>query len=173
MDNPSNDLDLSDLRFLIVEDQGFQRWTTDYALRQLGATTVFSAADGRTALEIYKSAEPPVDIIITDLHMPGMDGMEFIRHVAEYGAPVALILATDQDQSVITSVETMTRAYGVYLLEGIKKPLTPKKLAVSISRFRRPVARSIGIAPAAKALFSLEEIVEAIDDNQFEPFFQP
>jgi EAL domain-containing protein (putative c-di-GMP-specific phosphodiesterase class I)/FixJ family two-component response regulator len=173
MDNPSNALDLSDLRFLIVEDQGFQRWTTDYALRQLGATTVFSAGDGQTALEIYKSAEPRVDIIITDLHMPGMDGMEFIRHVAEYGVPVALILATDQDQSVITSVETMTRAYGVHLLEGIKKPLTPKKLAAALSRFERPAARSIGKPRAAKPHFSLEQIVEAIEDNQFEPFFQP
>jgi EAL domain-containing protein (putative c-di-GMP-specific phosphodiesterase class I)/DNA-binding NarL/FixJ family response regulator len=172
MDIETKDL-VAKLRFLVVEDQGFQRWVVGHALEQLGAKTVFSAADGQTALEIFKSVEPPVDIVITDLNMPGMDGMEFIRHVGDFGIPVALIVATDQERSLLTSVETMARAYGVHLLEGIKKPVTAKKLALAISRYHPPGDRAVRVAPAAEQNFRLDEITRAIENGEFEPFFQP
>ncbi len=173
MESEIGHLDVASLRFLVVEDQGFQRWAASHALEQLGAKTVFNAGDGQTALEIFKSVEPPVDIVITDISMPGMDGMEFIRHVGDLGIPIALIVASDHEQSVITSVETMARAYGVHLLEGIKKPVTAKKLAAAISRYRPPADRVVPAAPMAEQAFSLEEIVEAIEHGEFEPFFQP
>lgn len=173
MDSATKDLDVACLRFLVVEDQRFQRWVVGHALEQLGAKTVFSAGDGQTALEIYKSIEPPVDIVITDLDMPGMDGMEFIRHVGEFGMPVALIVATDHERSLLTSVETMARAYGVHLLEGIKKPVTAKKLAAAISRYQPPADRAVRAAPASEQRFRLEQIIEAIENGEFEPFFQP
>jgi EAL domain-containing protein (putative c-di-GMP-specific phosphodiesterase class I)/CheY-like chemotaxis protein len=173
MEIEGNGLEIGGLRFLIVEDQGFQRWAVGHALEKLGARTILNAGDGLTALEIYKSVSPPVDVIITDLNMPGMDGMEFIRHVGEFGAPVALIVATDQERSLLSSVETMARAYGVNLLEGIKKPVTAKKLAAALSLYKTAPAS----APPAKSMagtgFTLEEIVAGIDNDEFEPFFQP
>jgi EAL domain-containing protein (putative c-di-GMP-specific phosphodiesterase class I)/CheY-like chemotaxis protein len=173
MNGDANALDLAHLRFLVVEDQGFQRWAVGHALARLGARTIFNAPDGNTALEIYKSADPPVDIIITDLNMPGMDGMQFIRHVGESGMPVALIVATDQERSLITSVEMMARAYGVHLLDGIKKPLTARNLAAAISRYRPPADRPVRAAPPAGQNFPLDEIVAGIRNGEFEAFFQP
>jgi EAL domain-containing protein (putative c-di-GMP-specific phosphodiesterase class I)/AmiR/NasT family two-component response regulator len=167
------DIGIADLRFLVVEDHGFQRWALGHALEKLGAKTVFNAGDGQAALEIYKSAEPPVDIVITDLNMPGMDGMEFIRHIGEFGIPVAVIVATDQERVLLASVETMVRAYGVNLIEGIQKPVTATKLAAALARYRRTSAAASRGAAAAERLYHLEQIAAGIEGGEFEPFFQP
>src|SRR5688572_18797885 len=112
----SNARAISDLRFLVVEDQAFQRWMLSSFLEKLGARFVYSAAEGREALEILEDREPPVDIIITDLDMPGMDGLEFIRHLGALRYPAALVVASGMQPSLITTVESMAREYGVPIL---------------------------------------------------------
>jgi EAL domain-containing protein (putative c-di-GMP-specific phosphodiesterase class I)/DNA-binding NarL/FixJ family response regulator len=166
-------VDISGLRFLVVEDHEFQRWALGKALESLGAKAVFNAGDGQTALEIFKSIEPPVDIVITDLNMPGMDGMEFIRHLAEFGAPIALIVATDQESALLASVETMVRAYGVNLLEGIRKPVTSKKLAAALALYKGRANLAAQPAPKPEIHFTLEQITAGLESDEFEPFFQP
>lgn len=160
---------LADLRFLVVEDQGFQRWAMGQMLETLGAEKIFSAGDGRAALEIVKSLDPPVDVILTDLNMPGMDGMEFIRHLAELGMSIALIVASEQDRSLISSVMTMARNYGVNVLDAIEKPVTTKKLAMALERFARSPMAAERVAPPE---FGVDEIVHSIARDEFEPYFQ-
>jgi EAL domain-containing protein (putative c-di-GMP-specific phosphodiesterase class I)/CheY-like chemotaxis protein len=160
---------VGELRFLVVEDQGFQRWALGHMLETLGATRIFSAADGHAALEIFKSLDPPIDVIVTDLNMPGMDGIEFIRHMGEVGVPVALIIASEQDRALIASVGTMARTYGVDVLDTIEKPVTAKKLAAALERFTRPTAAHERHGPAA---FAIDEILAGLARDEFEPYFQ-
>ena len=119
---------ISELHFLVAEDHDFQRKTLVVALKSLGAKHIIEAADGRLALEHFSDLGTPVDIIVCDLEMPNMDGMEFIRHVGNAGSPVSIILTSAMDRAVISSVETMTKAYGINLLGAIEKPATPAKL---------------------------------------------
>ncbi len=163
-------MDMLGLRFLVVEDHGFQRWMTANLLEGLGAQYVFSASDGHEALLILEDREPPVDIIVTDLDMPGMDGMEFIRHLADTKYPAALIVASGMEPALVGSVTTMARAYGIDLLGAISKPLTARKFT--------EVLRGYGIATRVKERvqtphFSVEEIASALKRDEFEPFFQP
>lgn len=160
--------DLSGLRFLVVEDQGFQRWAIGHMLEELGAKEVLSAPDGHIAIEIFREPERPIDVIVTDLNMPEMDGMAFIRHVGESGLPAAIILASDLDRALIASVETMTAAYGLRLLGAIQKPVTARKL-VALLRGHTKVAPP---GPARIRQFALAEIEAAIAADQFEPYFQ-
>jgi EAL domain-containing protein (putative c-di-GMP-specific phosphodiesterase class I)/AmiR/NasT family two-component response regulator len=163
-------MNIAHLRFLVVEDHGFQRWVTGNLLEGLGAKEVFSAADGQAALDLLAELDPPIDIIVTDLDMPGMDGMEFIRHLGELVGRVSLIVASSMDRSLIASVETMARAYGVNLLGAIEKPATARKLESLISLHRASPERK----DFAKALsFTGEEIAAGLKRNEFEPFFQP
>lgn len=162
-------MNIEDIRFLVVEDQGFQRWVTGNMLEGLGAKHVYSAADGRAALDLLAELNPPVDIVISDLDMPGMDGMEFIRHVGESSSSMSLIVASALDRSLVATVETMARAYGVNLLGTLEKPATAKKLKGLIDAFEPAAERR-------KAVFeemSAAEIVEGLRAGQFEPFFQP
>jgi EAL domain-containing protein (putative c-di-GMP-specific phosphodiesterase class I)/CheY-like chemotaxis protein len=160
-------MEIRDLHFLVVEDHGFQRWIAANLLEGIGAEYVFSAPDGQAALDLLACREPPIDIIVTDLDMPRMDGMEFIRHLAASKYPVALILASSMERSLVASVETMTRAYGLNLLGAITKPLTPKKLQEAILAYTSPAERS----PTPS--FTVEQIAHGLMKGEFEPFFQP
>jgi hypothetical protein len=111
-----------------------------------------------------------VDVIISDLEMPGMDGMEFMRHLGAEKHPVSVILSSALDAALISSVEAMTKAYGITLLGAIEKPMTPDKLAPLLEKYAPPKPRTP--RPAAPAI-ALEEIRRGLAAREFEPFFQP
>jgi EAL domain-containing protein (putative c-di-GMP-specific phosphodiesterase class I)/CheY-like chemotaxis protein len=170
MDEPLG-IPMSGLRFLVVEDQGFQRWAVEHMLKTLGATQIFSAENGQAALEIFRTVRPRVDIIVTDLSMPGMDGIEFIRHIVESGTPASIILVSQQEPALVASVASMTQAYGGQLLEAMQKPLTAQKLASAIAQYHGPLLEPPSDIPLRA--FTLAEIESAIRNDEFEPFFQP
>ncbi|MGZ5042010.1 MAG: EAL domain-containing response regulator [Usitatibacter sp.] len=163
---------MAELRFLVVEDHDFQRWVLGSMLKRLGARYVFQASDGREALEIFRSLEPQIDIIVSDLDMPAMDGLEFMRHVGEAGTNVSVIVASALDPSLVASVENMARAYGVDLLGAIQKPFTSPKLEHLIARRGTTAAKSPRASKPAP-VFSIAEMIEGLDNDEFEPFFQP
>ena len=131
---------------------------------------MLEAGDGRAALAVFQDPARPVHIIVCDLDMPEMDGMEFIRHVGAMGAQVSVILSSALDRHLIASVETMTTAYGMNLLGAIEKPATPQKLRDLIARHGAAPARRSG-TPAAR--IPAEDVVAGLRAGQFEPFFQP
>jgi len=155
---------IAELRFLAVEDHEFQRGVWLRILAGLGATKVSVAADGREAL-IVMARDTPVDIIISDLDMPGMDGAEFMRHLGETGLAVSVILASALDALLLASVETMAQEYGVRILGIIQKPITPAKLEALIKLHepaRANPASPPSAAPAARPSFAVEELVKGL-----------
>ena len=161
-------MDIGDLRFLIVEDQGVQRWVLLNTLEEMGARHVLAAEDGSRALSLLRDPRQEVDVIISDLDMPEMDGLELIRHLGEGGGGYSLIVASAHDRSLLTSVEAMARSYGVRLLGALEKPISVERLKALIALH----------APGAKGAdsprsFSVEEVLAGLADNQFIPYFQP
>jgi EAL domain-containing protein (putative c-di-GMP-specific phosphodiesterase class I) len=165
-------MSISELRFVVAEDHDFQRRTLVGLLKRLGAAHIGEAADGAAALELFRTPDARIDVIISDLDMPGMDGMALIRHVGETGLPVAMILSSAVERAVMASVETMTKEYGITLLGAIEKPVTQPKLEALLAKHRPPQPKSA--APGSPApSFTLEEIRQGLAQDEFEPFFQP
>jgi len=161
---------IAELRFLVVEDHGFQRWALANTLSALGARSVMSASGGDSALEIIDALDEPLDVIITDLDMPGMDGMEFIRHVGQRKLAACVILVSALEPTLVATVEVMAKAYGVYLLAAIEKPVTARKIEKALLDFRAPSAPS---APREIHDFGAGEAAAAMANGELEPFFQP
>ncbi|MEO8384326.1 MAG: EAL domain-containing response regulator [Betaproteobacteria bacterium] len=165
---------IAELSFLAVDDHPPQRAVLRDMLTRLGATKVALATDGLEALNIVMAPDSRVDIIISDLDMPGMDGMEFMRHLGLSGLPVSIILASVLERSLLSSVVTMTRAYGVTVLGVIEKPITQAKLNTLIKLHvftPNPANARTPMTPVQT--FTVDEIVAGLNNDEFEPHFQP
>lgn len=156
---------------LVVEDDNFQRQTVVRMLRALGAREAREAGDGKQALASI-GGDTPVDLVICDLDMPEMDGMELMRHLGQVNSAISVIIASAQDRSLLNAVDKMAHAYGVRLLGVIEKPVTFKTLKNLIALHEAPKSQPALVAAGAPS-FSLDQIVQAVRERQFEPFFQP
>ncbi len=110
---------------LLVDDSMTMRKIVGRSLRQAGIEfdTIFEAADGLEALEILEKES--VDIVLSDINMPNMDGISFLREKANREAikdiPV-LMISTETGDDIIGEAKSLG-AVG-----NIKKPFTPDKV---------------------------------------------
>jgi EAL domain-containing protein (putative c-di-GMP-specific phosphodiesterase class I)/CheY-like chemotaxis protein len=138
---------LADCTVMVVEDHEFQRRTMLQILANLGAGGLLEAADGEGALALL-GADPRPDIVVCDLDMPGMDGVEFLRRVSELGAGTAIVIASGLDDSILRSAEATARGYGLEVLGAIRKPLTARLLLQTVGLHRPASAPALAPAPA-------------------------
>ncbi len=160
------------MQFLVAEDHDFQRRSLVRMLGELGARQVLEAADGHGALDYFADLTQPLDIIICDLDMPGMDGMELIRHIGKSGAPASIILTSALDHTLLSSVGEMARAYGINVIGVIDKPATPAKL-LELIRLHGSNHETMRRAAPGAMRFSAAEMRGALQTGQFEPFYRP
>ena len=162
-------MDLRDLAVIVVEDHDFQRKVAVSYLLQMGVTRVLGASDGQDALSKIKAAEWPVDVALCDLDMPGMDGVQFIRHLAEGRLVGAVILLSGMETQVISSVESMARAQGMQVLGSIEKPVTAQKISNLLAMFKPGVVPRKVPPPSMSA----SEIEAGLAALQFTAHYQP
>ena len=112
---------MSEVRALIVDDSSVMRKIVERSLRQAGleSLVVFEAGSGVEGLEILKSKE--VDLILSDINMPSMDGLEFVRQIHSQHlapeVPVVMITTESSEEHVKQAILAGARGY-------IRKPFT-------------------------------------------------
>lgn len=111
---------------LIVDDQPNFRFSLSVALKREGHE-IFEANDGRQAVKLLEQSAR--DIVITDLKMPGMDGLSLLREVKKISPSTEVVVMTAFG-SVDTAVEAMR--YGA--CDYITKPFQPEELVIVVNR---------------------------------------
>lgn len=162
-------MDFRTLGVIVVEDHDFQRKVAVSYLTQLGVTNVMAATGGRDALDQISKAAWPVDIAICDLDMPGMDGMEFIRHLAEGKLVSAIVLLSGLETQLISSVESMASFQGMTVLGTIEKPVSPQKISNLLAKFEP----AKGLRQSAPPEMGASDIDAGLKAGQFIAYFQP
>lgn len=162
----------SGVSVLVVEDDAFQRRMIVRMLRKLGCFDIKEAGDGREALDSIETNRIP-DLVICDLDMPEMDGMELLRHLGEANSTVSVIIASAQEHALLSSVEKMAQAYGVILLGVIEKPVMVDELGTLIARHNQARAQYPAVDQPEQHSLSLNHILHGLRENQFLPYFQP
>ncbi len=160
----------SDLCVLLVEDHDFQRRLGLRLLVELGVGSALEAPGGFEAIDMLRSMEKPPDVVLVDLDMPGMDGVEFIGLIAQHRLAPAIAVVSAMDPALLHAVQVMAEALGLHVLGSVAKPLTADRLAHVLSL--------LDTKPAAKAPFALvqrtvEQVRTAFDSGLIIPWFQP
>jgi len=117
-------LDLSAMRFLLVDDNPNMRMIVRQVLRTLGVRMIEESTNGADALEVLKVSA--VDIIITDWMMQPMDGLEFTQQLRATGSPTPMIPIIML--SGFTEMKRINEARDIGVTEFLAKPISPKKL---------------------------------------------
>lgn len=128
-----------DLRVLVVDDDAFVRRTMRRILGGLGVGQVDEAIDGHTALARLSDGEPPA-VIVCDLRMPGMDGVVFLRHVAETGFDGRIVLMSGEDSRFVNSVAGLVTAHSLKLAGIVEKPVSRSAIEALIAEETEPDA---------------------------------
>jgi EAL domain-containing protein (putative c-di-GMP-specific phosphodiesterase class I)/ActR/RegA family two-component response regulator len=158
------------LSVLLVEDHAFQRRLGVRLLEAVGSVRVLEAADGFEALRVLDQSSEPIDIALVDLDLPGMDGVELIRAIAERRCVRAVGLVSAMDASVQHTVTVMAKASGMRVLGAVEKPLTREKLAMVFKAYRATEREA-----EEKALPEADhaQLEAALRNGEIIPHFQP
>ena len=113
-------------KILIVDDELNMRLVLSAMLKKEGYE-VASASDGREALQILKSSK--IAVVVTDLKMPDIDGMELLNHICEQHPEIPVIMITAHG-TVATAVEALKKG----ALDYITKPFDIDELKNVISK---------------------------------------
>ncbi|MGB9408225.1 MAG: response regulator [Terracidiphilus sp.] len=116
---------MSEVRTLIVDDSSVMRKIVERSLRQAGLDTlvVFEAGSGTDGLDLLKGQQ--VDLILSDINMPLMDGLEFLRQIRAQnlapGVPVVMITTESSEEHVKQAILAGAQGY-------IRKPFTAEQV---------------------------------------------
>jgi EAL domain-containing protein (putative c-di-GMP-specific phosphodiesterase class I) len=163
-------MSLTLLHVVLVEDHGFQRRLGLRLLADLGLTRLNEAADGHQGLELLRSLPTPPDVVLVDLDMPGMDGVEFIGHVAQEHLAKSIAVVSAMDPALLHTVQVMAKASGLRVLGAVEKPLSPGKLTHVLSLYE--TSPHPAGAPDAVPV-TLDQVTAALAAGEIVPHFQP
>ncbi len=116
---------MSEIRTLIVDDSSVMRKIVERSLRQAGLEllVVHEAGSGTEGLELLRAQS--VDLILSDINMPAMDGLEFLRQIRVQnlapGVPVVMITTESSEEHVKQAIEAGAKGY-------IRKPFTAEQV---------------------------------------------
>jgi DNA-binding response OmpR family regulator len=115
---------------LLAEDEPLLRNLVQAVLSQAGHA-VIAAADGEEALELSRSYSGRIDLVVSDVTMPRMDGLQLTEHIQRERTETAVLLMSGFFQGPVPSHTAL-----------IQKPFTPRKLASRVNEL-------LGIEPKA------------------------
>jgi len=148
-------------RILIVDDEKEIRDLLSKALTRLGGFQVVLAGSGGEALQ--KVDQEPIDLILTDLKMPGMDGLELITEIAKSKPEILTIMMTGHG-TIDSALEAMKRGASDYLT----KPLNLDELMIRLRKVLDEKQRFVSLKDYAYELERANKELRKIDDIKSE-----
>jgi two-component system response regulator AlgR len=132
------------MKVLVVDDESPARERLAALVEETdGYRLVGEARDGREALELVDSLDP--DIVLMDIRMPEIDGIEAARHLANLDQPPAVIFTTAYDEYTLEAFDAFATGY-------ILKPVRRRRLEDALRRASRPTrAQLAGLAASGES----------------------
>ncbi|HEX7012218.1 MAG TPA: EAL domain-containing response regulator [Steroidobacteraceae bacterium] len=118
-------------------------------------------ADSASSFREQLSKRQP-SLILLDLQMPGMDGIEALRYLARQGVTSGILLASGMDQRVLASARQLGESLGLKMLGTLQKPAMLEEIEILLAKHLEPGAR-----------LSVDELRRAIEEHELIVHYQP
>ncbi len=173
-----NALDTSQWRqhsVLVVEDSAVQRAHLVGLMHKIGFGDVLEACNGNEAVQVLEARNgAQVFLVVTDLEMPGMDGIELVRKVAAGNLARKMIAVSARDPRLLEIIESMGMAdANIGLLGTAPKPVMEEDLVRLLGRADEEEVRHPGSSAKTAPTTTMPELVKAVQQRQFVLHYQP
>ena len=124
---------------------------------------------GQKVMDILAQDSKP-DLIISDLNMPGMDGLMLMRHLGEAKYSGGVCLISGEDESILKSAEKLAQSHNLNVVGSLSKPVTKDDMSAMIGKFRASRAKE---KTEHVSLISEDDIRRAVKEGEVEVHYQP
>ena len=112
---------------LVVDDDELMLDLAVSSLETLGFSRIVATLSGAEGLQ--KLDKYGADVVLCDLNMPEMDGVEFLRHLSTRHYDGAILLMSGEDKRILRTAESLAKAHGLRVLGAVEKPLSAENHA--------------------------------------------
>lgn len=160
---------LTGMSALVVDDEEFMLDFLCMAVEKSGVGNVISATSGAEALDQVEDNKQMIDIIVCDLQMPEMDGIEVIRQLANDGFGGGVILVSAEDKRVLKTAENMAEVRGLNVIGSLSKPMSVHRIISLMNKYAASEQQTSWSIPDVTA----NELDAAIRSGNITVNFQP
>ena len=160
---------LAAMSALVVDDEELMRDFLCMAVEKSGVGKVVPAGSGSDALYQLELSQQAIDIIVCDLQMPGMDGIEVIRHLANEGFTGGIVLVSGEDKRVLRTAENMAEVRGLNVIGSLAKPVPVHRIISLMNKYAVSERKIASAIPDVTA----EELEAAIKSGEIITYYQP
>lgn len=160
---------LAGMSALVVDDEELMRDFLCMAVQKSGVGSVSSANCGSDALDQIEESHKQIDIILCDLQMPEMDGIEVIRHLANDGYGGGIVLVSGEDKRVLKTAENMASVRGLNVIGSLSKPVPVHNIIALMNKYAVLEQKTSWSMPDVTA----DELDDAIRAGEIVAHYQP
>lgn len=163
--------DKSTVRIMLLDDEPFMLKLIGHQLTSLGYAAQSPFSSGAAALEALTGMDEPPDLILLDLNMPEMDGLEFVRHLVDRRYAGHLVLISGEDERMLQAAGRLVEAHQIKTLGHLQKPVSSSALGALLARWTPPSAANG--RRAARATYDADAVRAAIAGGETVNYYQP
>lgn len=163
---------VSKYSFLIVDDDPFQLKLLSHVLGEMGAPRerIHTMLRGKDALEFLRQPGCGEILLLLDLNMPDMDGVEVVREIAESNLSASIVLISGEDKRILETVERLARARNLGVVGSLDKPVRRETLEALLAQWTPASQRP---APRPTPGYSVDSVAHAIRSGELFNLYQP
>ena len=156
---------------ILIDDDPFQIKLISHQLTLCGFPDIQTFADANKALEVIGNNPLQDTVVILDLNMPKMDGLEFLEKLKETPFDGALLLVSGEDERVLQATVKLAVVYSFQVLGHLNKPVKQEQLKKILDNWN-PQTKMVSRA-VSQISYSAERLRQALDNGELYNVYQP
>jgi EAL domain-containing protein (putative c-di-GMP-specific phosphodiesterase class I)/CheY-like chemotaxis protein len=159
-------------RVLLLDDDPLLLGHLGRMLREMGVSQVTTVGSAEAALLILQRQPGAFDVIVCDLNMPRMDGIEFLKILDARGCNCSVVLLSGGDSRIMHTVQRLLKGGRLGILGSLAKPVAASAMQAALAAWQPPTAAALA-RPASTPTIRAAELHAANRQGQWVLHYQP